>query len=196
MARDDAFGYVLAGGRSRRMGQDKALLRVRGETLVERALGTMRKVVSEVAIVGDRPDLAHFAEIVPDLASGVGPVAGLVAGTGHCTREWALFMPVDVPEMSAETLTQMLDAARESDALGLVPLADGIPQPLCVVLHRTLHDGLAQQMLSGERKVLRALEGAAGPRLIFMPMRGLDQFANLNTPEDVAEYDGHEALPS
>jgi molybdopterin-guanine dinucleotide biosynthesis protein A len=196
VARDNAFGYVLAGGRSRRMGRDKALLRVRGETLVERALGTMRHVVSDVAIVGDRPDLAHFAEIVPDAASGVGPVAGLVAGTGHCMREWALFMPVDVPQMSAETLTQMLDAARETDALGLVPLADGVPQPLCVVLHRTLHDALARQMLSGERKVLRALEGAAGARLIFMPVRGLDQFANLNTPEDVAEYDGEEALPS
>jgi molybdopterin-guanine dinucleotide biosynthesis protein A len=196
VARDDAFGYVLAGGQSRRMGRDKALLQVRGETLIERALNTMRKVVSEVAIVGDRPDLGHFAEIVPDAASGVGPVAGLVAGTGHTTREWALFMPVDVPEMSAETLIQMLDAARESDALGLVPLADGVPQPLCVVLHRTLHDALAQQMLSGERKVLRALKGAAGPRLIFMPMRGLDQFANLNTPEEVAEYDGEGALPS
>src|ERR1700757_4523845 len=107
VARDDAFGYVLAGGRSQRMGQDKALLRVRGEMLVERALGTIRKVVSEVAIVGDRPDIARFAEIVPDAAVGVGPVAGLVAGTRHCTREWALFMPVDVPEMSAETLTQM-----------------------------------------------------------------------------------------
>jgi molybdopterin-guanine dinucleotide biosynthesis protein A len=194
--RNDAIGYVLAGGQSRRMGRDKALLVFRGQTLVERALATLRQVTDEVAIVGDRPDLGRFAEIISDAACGVGPVAGLVAGLKHCTRDWAMFMPVDVPLLRGEILLRMIEAAETADALGLVPVADGLSQPLCLVLHRTLKDGLERQMLGGERKVMRALEGAAGSRLVQMPLSDSEQFANLNTPEDVAEYDGGEGVES
>lgn len=194
--REDVSGYVLAGGRSRRMGRDKAMVLFRGQTLIERSLATLRQVAADVAIVGDRTDLAKFAEVVPDAARDVGPLAGLVAGIGHCKRTWALFMPVDVPLLTAEILEQMVDAAEQADALCVVPLVDNAPQPLCVVLHRTVHDALEQHMMSGERKVMRAFEGAAGSRLVFMPMSGLERVANLNTPEDLAEYDGGEAWPS
>lgn len=194
--RGDVSGYVLAGGRSRRMGRDKAMLRYHGQTLIERSLATMRQVAADVAIVGDRPDLKKFAKVISDAARDVGPLAGLVAGTAHCKRTWALFMPVDVPLLAAEILEQMVGAAEHADALCLVPLVDDAPQPLCVVLHRTVHDALEKQLVSGERKVMRAFEGAAGPRLVLMPMSGIERFANLNTPEDLAEYDGGEALPS
>lgn len=197
--REDVSGYVLAGGRSRRMGRDKAMVRFRGQTLIERALATMRQVAADVAIVGDRPDLATFAEVIPDVAANVGPLAGLVAGAAHCKRTWAVFMPVDVPLLGAEVLAAMVEAAERADALCLVPLVDDEPQPLCVVLHGTVHDALEQQLVSGERKVMRAFEGAAGSRLVLMPMRGVERFTNMNTPEDLAEfaeYDGGEALSS
>ncbi len=178
------------------MGRDKAILEFRGQTLIERALGTIRQVAADAFIVGDRTDLAKFADVIPDGARDVGPLAGLVAGTAHCQRRWAVFMPVDLPLLTAEVLEQMVDAAERTDALCLVPVVDDAPHPLCVVLDRTMRAGLEMQMFSGERKVMRAFEAAAGRRLVLMPTSGIERFANLNTPEDVAEYDGDEVVPS
>lgn len=187
VARENVAGYVLAGGRSRRMGRDKALLVFRAATLVERALGLVREVAAEVAVVGDRGDLARFAEVIPDAVKDFGPVAGLVAGLGHCGREWAVFVPVDLPMLSGELLRRMLDVAERERALCVAPFVEEVAEPLCVVLHRTLHDSLKRQMVAGEHKVMRALEGAAGARLIKLPVQGMEQFANLNTPEEFEE---------
>lgn len=187
VSREDVCGYVLAGGRSRRMGRDKARLVFRGEMLVERALKLVREVSAEAVIVGNRGDLAEFAPVVPDAVMDFGPVAGLVAGLGHCGRDWAVFVPVDLPVLSGVLLRQMLEAAEREKGLCVAPFVEDVAEPLCVVLHRTLHDPLEQQMLAGEHKVMRALEGAAGSRLVRLPVEGIEQFANLNTPEEFEE---------
>ena len=184
ISRDDVAGYVLAGGRSRRMGQDKALLVFRGKTLIERALGLMRDVAGEVAIIGNRADLAQHAAVFPDATADFGPVAGLVSGLKRCGREWCVFVPVDLPLLSPELLRQMLEVAEREQALCVVPTVDDVAEPLCVVLHRTLHDSLNQQMVAREQKVMRALEAAAGTRLFKHAVEGKEQFANLNTPEE------------
>ena len=190
MPQDDVAGYVLAGGRSQRMGRDKATLLFRAETLIERAVALLAQVASEVAIVGNRPDLSGFGRVIPDAAADFGPVAGLTAGTKDCRKEWAVFVPVDVPFLASATLLRLLDEARNSNAMCAVPLIESGPEPLCAVLHRTMADGLEHAVAAGEHKVMRALEAAAGDRLILVPGFSAEEFVNLNTAKDHAEYDG------
>jgi molybdopterin-guanine dinucleotide biosynthesis protein A len=109
-------GYVLAGGRSTRMGRDKALLILDGETLVQRALRTLAEVCDEVAIAGGAPHLAQFGRLIPDPIPDSGPLAGIVAALEQSTHEWNLFLAVDVPFVPREAWLQILAVASQIQA--------------------------------------------------------------------------------
>ena len=94
-------GYVLAGGRSSRMGRDKALLELAGKPLIEHAVTKLRRVCAEVHILagaeGEHAGLARYAPLVHDLHPGCGPISGIEAALTHTTHDWNLILAVDVP---------------------------------------------------------------------------------------------------
>ena len=77
MQRLPIAAYVLAGGRSSRMGQDKALLPLAGKPLVEHMVAKLRRISDEVSILSNNPELARFAPLVPDLRESCGPLGGI-----------------------------------------------------------------------------------------------------------------------
>jgi molybdopterin-guanine dinucleotide biosynthesis protein A len=97
-------GFVLAGGKSTRMGTDKALLELGGRTLVEIAVEKLRGFCAEVSIAGNRDDLSRFAPVVREERVDCGPAAGIEAGLKAARQEWAMFVPVDVPLVPGELL--------------------------------------------------------------------------------------------
>lgn len=183
-----ATGFVLAGGRSTRMGQDKVLLPwVEGgpenkneSTLLELALGKLRIVCGEARICSNRLELGKYAPVIPDMiapveaenagsdaksadANGsIGPLGGMVAALETTTTEWNLFLAVDLPVLPVEFLAALLERAQRAGASAVVPYLAGRPQPLCAVLHRSLLPGLWQAVAEGKYKVMLALEAAAG----------------------------------
>src|SRR5437868_7595891 len=90
-------GYVLAGGRSTRMGRDKALLELGGRPLVAWVVEKLHRVTAEVQILGDRPELEQFAPVLGDLHQGSGPLGGMETALHYLRRQWALVIPVDMP---------------------------------------------------------------------------------------------------
>ncbi len=103
-------GFVLAGGKSSRMGADKALLEFCGRPLVEIAVEKLRGFCATVSIVGERQDLAVYAPVVTGERIGCGPGAGIEAGLKAAAREWCLFVPVDVPLVPAELLRRWVES--------------------------------------------------------------------------------------
>src|ERR1700754_3091471 len=89
--------YILAGGRSMRMGRDKALLELAGKPLIQHAVIKLTRLTGDVNILSSRPELAQFATLVPDLHENCGPVGGLEAAFAHTRRDWMLVLPVDMP---------------------------------------------------------------------------------------------------
>ncbi|MBW8870291.1 MAG: NTP transferase domain-containing protein, partial [Acidobacteriales bacterium] len=83
----DAEGFVLAGGKSSRMGQDKALIEVAGRQLVEYSLQVLRQAGLEARIAGAGADLSEFAPVVRDQPgdSGLGPLAGICSALSKCS---------------------------------------------------------------------------------------------------------------
>ena len=76
-------GYVLAGGKSSRMGRDKALLELAGKPLVRHAVTKLRRVCADVQILSSDPELEAFAPLVRDMHPGCGPMGGMEAALGH-----------------------------------------------------------------------------------------------------------------
>src|ERR1700750_2450840 len=130
MSKPSIGTYVLAGGRSSRMGLDKALLPLAGRPLIEHAVRKLGRLSDDVHILGSRAELARFGSPVPDLHEGCGPLGGIEAALTHTCHELTLIFPVDMPFLPAALLLRwsrsVLEQGRARAALFVV---DGVPQP-------------------------------------------------------------------
>ena len=198
-------GFVLAGGKSSRMGVDKALLTLQGKRLVEIAVEKLRSFCSDVSIAGNREDLAQYAAIAPEERLEIGPVAGLEAGLIACTQQWAMFVPVDVPLVSAELLRNwakdVLGDARGGTGASLLR-AQGARQPAFCLIHRDCLPKVTATIERGERRinsVLDAMDANDGESWLRVENAvkyapgGIASdgqidawFHNVNTPEEFA----------
>ena len=164
---EEVGGYVLAGGKSSRMGQDKALLKLAGKPLVRHAVKKLRRVCMDVRILSDNPELAAYAPIVPDLHPGCGPMGGMEAALAHSIFEWNLFIPVDVPFLPTAYLIGWVRQVLHhpggmpgTDARVWMFRVDGLPQPTVALVHREVRSFLTEALERGEHKLFPVLERA------------------------------------
>jgi molybdopterin-guanine dinucleotide biosynthesis protein A len=182
------YGLVLAGGRSSRMGEDKAALRYGGRTQLERAMTliaphVVRAYVSVRRDQATDPVRAQFAQI-EDRLQDVGPIAGVLAAQAqHPEAAW-LVLACDLPLLDERTLEQLL-AARDADAAATAYRSshDGLPEPLCAIYEPRSHTALQEYVAAG-RNCPRKFLINSGVHLIEEPNpRALD---NINTPQEYA----------
>jgi molybdenum cofactor guanylyltransferase len=164
----DVGGYVLAGGKSSRMGRDKALLELAGKPLVQHAVTKLRRVCADVHILSERQELAVYAPLVGDLHRGCGPIGGIEAAFEHSPHEWNLFMPVDMPFLPSSFLSAWVVRFAYPGLLMGARVAlftvCGRPQPLFCLLHRDAASFVRGAIERGEYKVFPVLE-LAGKQL-------------------------------
>jgi molybdenum cofactor guanylyltransferase len=178
---------VLVGGRSSRMGRDKALLPFRGRPLAKWIGAAVAQSAGSATLVG-APELYSGIglPVIPDLFPGEGPLGGILTALRHSAAEWNLIVACDMPEIGSLLLSRMLDAARQTAPDALLPItADGRAQPLCAVYRSTCLAPFEIAFAEGARKVTAAL---AAVRCVRLPMEEVSQFQNVNTPEDWRAY--------
>ena len=177
-------GYVLAGGRSSRMGTNKALLRLGGRTLVEIAAGKVRQATGSVTIVGQPEIYGRLGfPVIPDQRSGAGPLAGIESALRHSRAEWNLVVACDMPGLAVETLQRICGEGLRDPAAGCIlpQNADGMAEPLCALYHKRLLAAISAALDAGIRKITAALAGQA---VHSLRMTGDGEFQNINTPEE------------
>jgi molybdopterin-guanine dinucleotide biosynthesis protein A len=180
-------GYVLVGGRSSRMGKDKALLPFGGITLGQYVADTAAAAVGKVTLVGD-PERYGFLgyPVLADRYPGEGPLGGILTALALSAEEWNLVLACDMPAVSREFLIRLLEAAEASDADALTPAGpSGRPEPLCAVYHRRALTRFEHVFARGERKISLAL---AALHTVILPVEETGRFENVNTPADWAAY--------
>src|SRR5580693_7685720 len=119
-ASPDVAAFILAGGKSTRMGTDKAFVTLNGRTLLARLLEVVRSVTTDVCIVGDTAKFSAFAPVVEDVFPGCGPLGGIHAALRASAAELNLILAVDVPFVPAALLRYLMERARSSDAVATV----------------------------------------------------------------------------
>lgn len=138
-------GYVLAGGKSSRMGTDKAFLNFNGETFLERAVGSLQTVCRKRArVVINETQFGEFNRRLPgleyvfDINAECGPVGGIHAAVKDCETEYAIILACDLPFIGAETIARLARLASDPENFSaVVPRqSDGRVQPLCAVYRR------------------------------------------------------------
>ena len=191
--------FVLTGGRSSRMGSDKAMLRLPdGETLLEHALALAASVASEVRLLGSREKYAALAwagEIVEDIYPDCGPLAGIHAGLQSSDTELNLVLAVDMPSMTSPCLEYLVHRAENSEALVVVPEIDGRQQPLCAIYRKSFFAVAEQALAAGRNKVNAAFvpESTLVVSQEELQAAGFSTslFANVNTEGEWAEFKSH-----
>jgi len=133
MVHSQLSGFVLAGGKSTRMGQDKASLTLNGLTLLQHALTALREVCREVAILGKHELYGTLAPVYEDIFPGCGPLGGIHAALSSSQTQFNLIIAVDTPFLVPKFLSYLAEKAIASGAVVTTPEIDDYTQPLCTV---------------------------------------------------------------
>lgn len=183
-----ATGIVLAGGRSTRMGRDKASLPWGGGTLLEMVLARLVPVCTELIVVSNVPrEAGQGVRIVPDSYVQCGPLAGIHAGLTTAACEYAFVVACDMPYLDTAAVRFSLEAAVGYDAA--VPCIDGRYHPLHGVYRKTCLPLITKRLEEGRHRVQElyvslCLRTITGEELACFDSE-LRMLRNWNTPEDM-----------
>jgi molybdenum cofactor guanylyltransferase len=206
----DAEGFVLAGGKSSRMGQEKALIPLAGRPLIWHAREILRAAGLEPRIAGAHRDFAQFAPVIPDsaLQSGLGPLAGICSALSAATGRFAVFLPVDLPMIPPSLIEYLLRHAAVTAAAITVVSVAAFTHTFPAVIDRGALPRLENSLHSGDRNTLRAFRSAAADlerpftdlqlELLVQPgqvrhtrgMHPIQWFLNINSPCDLKVAEG------
>ncbi len=189
-AEGDLAAFVLAGGKSTRMGRDKAFIEYEGRSLVARALELACAVSTDVHIVGRHDKFAGVAAVVEDKFHDRGPLGGIHAALRSSSRDSNLMLAVDMPFISEVFLRYLIQEARQAPgASAIVPRQSGRWQPLCAIYRREFADDAEAALLAGHNRIDLLFNGPRIHVIEEKEMRlagfGSDLFRNLNTPGDL-----------
>jgi molybdopterin-guanine dinucleotide biosynthesis protein A len=184
-------GAILAGGYSRRLGQDKASLPLSGKPLARWVAEALAAVTPEVWLITNHPQ-AHLVlelPLVTDLSPFQGPAGGLLTALFYARTSWVLAAAVDNPFLAPELLTELAARAARTSRPAVVCQSPWGLEPFPGLYHVRLLPSLTA-FLQGERRALRFLSVCRPEIIPPEEVRRLDpdnrSFFNLNTPEDLA----------
>ncbi|MEM0240615.1 MAG: NTP transferase domain-containing protein [Candidatus Nezhaarchaeales archaeon] len=189
---------ILAGGASRRMGKDKALLSVKGVPMIKRVTDVALKVSGEVIIVtSNRRSLRDISgvvgggvTIVEDEERGWGPIMGIFTGCKRARAEYVAVVPCDVPFLNPKVLLELFKRAEGHEAA--IPLwPNGFLEPLQSVYRRqTVLDIVEGLIKKGSRSIMHLISSLRD--VVYVPVEELKlidekllTFFNVNTPRDL-----------
>jgi molybdenum cofactor guanylyltransferase len=180
--------FILAGGKSTRMGRDKAFVTWEGGTLLERALEVARAVTPTSLVVGAKDKFEAYAPTVEDIYPGRGPLAGIHAALRATTTELNLMLAVDLPHVTPPLIQYLVTQAQNSQAMVTVPrFAEGW-QPLCAIYRKGFADIAEPALREGRNAIHLLLETNShtiGQEELQRAGFSAKMFRNINTILDL-----------
>jgi molybdenum cofactor guanylyltransferase len=199
---DGVTAFVLAGGKSTRMGSDKAFMQLGCQTLLARALAAAATVANQVCIVGDPQQFLPFGRVVQDVVPGRGPLGGIHAALRESGTDLNLMLAVDLPFVESRFLAYLIASACQCAAVVTVPRGKDGWQPLCAVYRQEFAVLAERALQKGKNRIdalfsqveTRAISEEESVRMGFSAR----MFRNLNTPAEwqkaAAEFEAEERI--
>lgn len=180
---------ILAGGQSRRMGRNKALLEVDGRPIISRTYQTLARLFREVILVTNMPEDYAFLPCrkVPDIHPGLGSIAGLQSALVHSSFDRTFVTACDMPYLNAGLIRRLCTIDETADAV--VPLnREGLREPLHAVYSRAALPELFAAIAADDRSILHLLD-KVNTRTVGQEETGgtndaAQSFLNINTQEE------------
>jgi len=184
-------GVILAGGKSERMGKNKAFLEIDGQRMIDRTLATFNKTFDEIILVTNSPvEYLHLdSRIVTDIIPQKGALGGIFTGLFYASSRHIFVTACDMPFLNEGFINYMVSQSNDFDVVVPHPV-DGL-QPLHAIYSRRCSRHIENLITSNDLKIarfyskVRIREITPSEMLSFDPKKVM--FFNINTPEQLAE---------
>jgi molybdopterin-guanine dinucleotide biosynthesis protein A len=183
-------GALLCGGRSSRMGRDKALITVDGQPLWRLQLAKLRAVCDDVTVCGSQSQRTLFeaehVRFASDATADLGPLSGIARAMESAEHSRVLILAVDLPKVLVPYLQGLREAGRQYG--GVVPQRAGRFEGLCAVYPVALLPWVASHLSGPDRSIHGLIHYGLEKRLLRpLPVSDTDveMFQNWNTPQDI-----------
>ena len=184
---------IQAGGKSTRMGQDKALMSFHGTTMIEYILHQVEKLGKEIVIISNRPEeyQGFRIPVISDVYPDIGALGGLYTAIYHSTAEYCLLLACDMPFINLSFIQHLISLAPQFDAVIPRIHPNEFTEPFRAVYSKTCLPAIEAAILSDQRRVLSFFDDV-NIRFVDEPeIKRYDPelitFFNVNTPEDLIE---------
>jgi len=183
---------LLAGGKSRRFGGDKAFFSFHGQPLIQRMLNKVRSISSDIIIVANWRIRPNFLSdpVYHDLIPKTGPLGGIYTGLVYskCTRN--LVLPCDMPGMSTECLCYLLEKGAKADIA--VACYQNRVEPLCAVYSKNCIPVIRKQLIQKNLQIQQLFKSVNTKKIHItaqLPFYHRQLFFNLNSREDLLLFE-------
>ena len=180
-------GVILAGGKSRRMGFDKGLIKWNGMTLTEHMCRKMDRVCNEVIIIANNEGYEKMGyPVYNDCVSGKGPAGGIYTGLSYMSNDYGFFISCDTPSLPNELIKYILHKS-VSDYDAFVPVFEGKLQPLCAIYSKESLSSFGRCIREGRLRMSKIIKELNTKYIDIDPgadFYSRDLFLNVNTQQD------------
>lgn len=176
--------YILAGGQSRRLGRNKALVEVKGQTIIEKVVSAVPAKKENIKIVTSSFQTFRFLKLkmISDIYPGLGPIGGVHAGLVDSTFDLNFFLACDLPLISTKVIQLVLDSYSGQDVFGL-RTKKGL-EPLCTLYSKNCISAIDNQMKIKDYSLHNLLETMPSE---FIEMENSNLLFNMNTKQDLED---------
>ncbi len=185
-------GFVLAGGKSSRMGREKALLEIGGVPLIFRTARMVESAAGSATVIGETDGIRALGlRTVADDWPGAGPLGGIATALRVSGAMWSLVVACDLPYLTKAWLEYLVSRAQASDADAVIAMNEGGAEPLCAAYRESAETTIRSAVSLGNLRVRSMLEGLRGEVIEPEEWKRFDSdgylFKNMNSPEDYEE---------
>ena len=186
-------GAILSGGKSRRMGKDKAFIPVDGAAIIERALAVFREVFDDVIIIAnDIPSYERLSTpVFADIIQGGGSLGGIYTALIHSKTANVFVAACDMPFLDASAIKKITGTGGTYDAV--VPFIDGRFHPMHAMYSKRCLPVMEDMIKSGDLKIHDLLEKVRVKKLTLDDFGAIPierSVANINTPDELGKITG------
>jgi molybdopterin-guanine dinucleotide biosynthesis protein A len=185
----DVTCLILAGGASRRMGQDKAFIQVEGIRLLDYVYGTCRELFSEIIIVTNQPQqfVDYHTPVITDEIPGIGSIGGLYTGLKRASNYYSFCVACDMPFLNSELIALIIEKRHNSDVV--IPKTSAGLEPLHAIYSKRCIEPIKKLIERGDLKIPNFFPEVqvtyCGEEEIKKVDPTLTSFMNVNTKKDL-----------
>lgn len=181
-------GFVLAGGKSLRMGSDKASVKLKNTAFLQKSIDALKPLVNNVVVVSDKIEHSNFGvSRIEDEIKDAGPLAGLHAALMNTQTEFNIILSCDVPLITSR-IPELLIENIGNDFDVVQVESDGKTMPITALYHKRCLGKIVELLNSGERRMRFAVK-TLKTKTITLNKSLSKQVTNVNTKKELKEIE-------
>ena len=192
MSENNILGVVLAGGKSKRFGEDKSNVKLNGETLLEHTLNKIKSKFNTIIIVSNNKTLKNYITIKDCIDGQLGPLVGVLSAMkwvkkNNYSFKWVATFPCDTPFFSSSLVDKFIESSKLNDSDLYFAKSEKKRHNIFGLWSLKLIEILEKDIINNNHRKVEKWANKIGVKTINISYKELDPFFNINTKEDLIE---------